>query len=281
MKFLDYIRGQRKGKDAHRIEKDSMKDPFLYEAIEGFDSIDDNHIERINTIQNRLRAKTKTKKNRSQLWQSAAAAIVIVFGIGGYFLTDYHKSGLYAQQAPDNSIIEIYVPEAYYTENIAVIAQKNSDLAKAYNAYKPNISRFKIEREDNASISKEEQELLSEGVNRQNEEPIEIYVPEDFSERTAPSAEESKSGKPEPVIGYEKYNEYLKKSLRRPTDDICKDRKGKVAVEFSVNSLGQPFLFDVKYSLCGTSDNEAIRLIQSGPRWTTGSKERVTVKVEF
>lgn len=279
MKFLDYIKGQRKGKDAHRIEKDSMKDPFLYEAIDGFDSIDDNHIERINNIQNRLKAKSKTKNkvNGRQMWQSAAAAIIIIIGIGGYFLTDYHKSGLYAQQANENSIIEIYVPEAYYAENIVVIAQKNAELAKAY---KPDISRFKIESEESASMSKAEQEILSEDAKRMSEVPIEIYVPDDFESRTS-SPEEANSGKPEPIGGYEKYNEYLKKSLHRPTDDICKDRKGKVAIEFSVNSLGRPFLFDVKYSLCGTSDNEAIRLIQSGPRWTTGSKERVTVKVEF
>ena len=279
MKFLDYIKGQRKGKDAHRIEKDSMKDPFLYEAIDGFDSIDDNHIERINNIQNRLKArsKTKNKTNGRQVWQTAAAAIIIIIGIGGYFLTDYHKSGLYAQQANEKSIIEIYVPEEYYAENIVVIAQKNAELAKAY---KPGISRFKIESEESASMSKAEQEILSEDAKRMNEVPIEIYVPDDFESRTS-TQEETKSGKPEPIGGYEKYNEYLKKSLRRPTDDICKDRKGKVAVEFSVNSLGRPFLFDVKYSLCGASDNEAIRLIQSGPRWTTGSKERVTVKVEF
>lgn len=279
MKLLDYIKGQRKGKDAHRIEKDSMTDPFLYEALEGFDSIDDNHIERINNIQNLLQAKSKTrsKANGRQIWQTAAAAAIIIIGIGGYFLTDYHKSGLYAQPVSENSIIEIYVPEAYYAENRVVIAQKNSELAKAY---KPDISRFKIESEESTSISKAEQEILSEDAKRMSEVPIEIYVPEDFESRTS-SPEETTGGKPEPIGGYEKYNEYLKKSLRRPTDDICKDRKGKVAVEFSVNSLGRPFLFDVKYSLCGASDNEAIRLIQSGPRWTTGSKERVTVKVEF
>ncbi|MDR1882505.1 MAG: hypothetical protein LBR26_06945 [Prevotella sp.] len=277
MIFPDYIKGQRKGKEAQRIEKDSMKDPFLYEAIEGFDSIGGNHIERIDNIQKRLKAKSKTGTNDRQIWKSAAAAIIIISGIGGYFLSDYHKSGLYARQANENSIIEIYVPETYYNENIAIIVKKNSELAKAY---VPNVSRFKIESVENASTSKAEQEILSEDINRQNEIPIEIYVPDDFDSKTSAS-DETERGKPEPVGGYERYNEYLKRSLRRPVDDVCKNRKGKVTVEFSVNSLGQPFLFDVKCSLCGTSDNEAIRLIQSGPRWTTDSEERVTVDVEF
>ena len=29
MKLLDYIRGARKGKEAHRLEKEAMRDPFL------------------------------------------------------------------------------------------------------------------------------------------------------------------------------------------------------------------------------------------------------------
>ena len=33
MKLLDYIRGLRKGKEAHRLEKESMQDPFLADAM--------------------------------------------------------------------------------------------------------------------------------------------------------------------------------------------------------------------------------------------------------
>ena len=34
MKLLDYIRGLRKGKEAHRLEKESMQDPFLADAMD-------------------------------------------------------------------------------------------------------------------------------------------------------------------------------------------------------------------------------------------------------
>ena len=37
MKLLDYIRGLRKGKEAHRLEKESMKDPFLADAMDGYE----------------------------------------------------------------------------------------------------------------------------------------------------------------------------------------------------------------------------------------------------
>ena len=274
MKLLDYIKGQRKGKDAHRIEKDSMKDPFLYEALEGFDSINDNHIERINYLQSRLRNQSKKKPVISRVLQIAAVFAIIIFGLGGYLFIDYHKSNLQAQTMDKSAIIEVYVPEAYYVENITVVAKKNSDLAKAY---KPNISQFKVNSKIDHSISQEEMDILSNEEISKN--AIEIYVPKDFENQHS-NSKQVNDGKPSPVIGLEKYNLYLKQNLRRPTDDACRNRKGNVYIDFSVNEYGQPYLFEVVQSLCGTSDNEAIRLIESGPRWTPGTK-RARVKVEF
>ena len=36
MKLSDYIRGFRKGKEAHRLEIEAMRDPFLADALEGY-----------------------------------------------------------------------------------------------------------------------------------------------------------------------------------------------------------------------------------------------------
>jgi Gram-negative bacterial tonB protein. len=272
MKLLDYIKGQRKGKDAHRIEKDSMKDPFLYEALEGFDSIKDNHIERINYLQNRLRTQPKKKPIISHILQIAAVFAVIIFGLGGYLFIDYHKADLHARNMDKSSIIEIYVPEAYYVENITIVAKKNVDFAKAY---KPNISQFKVNPKVDHSISQEEMDiLLNEEMSKNT---IEIYIPEDFENLNPKPAN---NDKPVPVIGLEKYNLYLKQNLRRPTDDACRNRKGNVYIDFSVNEHGQPYSLEVVQSLCGTCDNEAVRLIESGPKWIPGTK-RARVKVEF
>lgn len=177
MKFLDYIRGQRKGREAHRIERDSMQDPFLYEAIEGFDSIDDNHIGRINNIQARIRAKSKSvRKGYGRAWQTAAAVFIIIFGIGGYFLNNSHKSNLYAQETTKSRIIDIYVPDIYYSENIVPIAQQNAKIARE--AYKPEISKFKINEDINPSLPKEETGTSSEKKQVDKHETIiEIYIP--------------------------------------------------------------------------------------------------------
>lgn len=41
MKLLDYIRGLRKGKEAHRLEKESMQDPFLADAMDGYNQVEE------------------------------------------------------------------------------------------------------------------------------------------------------------------------------------------------------------------------------------------------
>lgn len=175
MKFLDYIKGQRKGNDAHRIEKNSMTDPFLYDAIDGFDSIEDNHIERINSIQNRIRAKSASSGRQRHIWQSVAASAIIIIAAGAYFLSDYHKSDLHAQEAQANIIIDLYVPQTYYVENIVPIAKENAAISKK--AYKPQISKFKPNVKMNSTISEDEKNSLLEKKQDTAEIIIEIYAP--------------------------------------------------------------------------------------------------------
>ncbi len=50
MKLLDYIRGLRKGKEAHRLEKESMQDPFLADAMDGYRQVEGNHELRIEKL---------------------------------------------------------------------------------------------------------------------------------------------------------------------------------------------------------------------------------------
>ena len=50
MKLLDYIRGLRKGKEAHRLEKESMQDPFLADAMDGYNQVEGNHEQRIEKL---------------------------------------------------------------------------------------------------------------------------------------------------------------------------------------------------------------------------------------
>lgn len=50
MKLSDYIRGFRKGKEAHRLEKEAMRDPFLADALEGYSRVESGADEQIELL---------------------------------------------------------------------------------------------------------------------------------------------------------------------------------------------------------------------------------------
>ena len=282
MKFLDYIRGKRKGADAHRIEYDSMRDPFLYDAIEGFDTVDGDHIARIEQLQARMKAKRGGGNNtvrKHPLWQAAAACGVIILGGGLYLFVSHERSAMYAQESNGEAFIDIYVPEAYYEENKEIIEEKNVVLAESH---KPNITAFRIAENLSATVTEEELEILAADQQAQrNQEVIDIYMPDGYAQSEPQAAMNKRVSvqRSVPVNGFEKFNAYLKANIKRPTD-IDADKQGKVSVEFSVDETGQPHQFVIISGLCKACDKEAVRLIQSGPKWIP-SDERVTVDVIF
>ncbi|MGX5688263.1 carboxypeptidase-like regulatory domain-containing protein [Arcticibacter tournemirensis] len=86
-----------------------------------------------------------------------------------------------------------------------------------------------------------------------------------------------KQGKPVPAIGWKKYNEYLKNSVRS-ADGVL---KGNVTLRFVVKPGGELSDFHIEKGLNEASDNEAIRIIKEGPSWMPGavdSEARVTIK---
>lgn len=86
MKLLDYIRGLRKGKEAHRLEKESMQNPFLADAMDGYNQVEGNHEQRIEKLRMQVSAHSAKKKNTYAITWSIAACLVIGFGISSYFL---------------------------------------------------------------------------------------------------------------------------------------------------------------------------------------------------
>ena len=113
MNLLRYIKGLRRGKDAHRIELEALKDAFLSEALEGYDAIDDNHLKRIANIQKQIKnysykknetiatttvkvaAKRTSKKSKTNIpWKkwSVAAIFLLCLLLVGYYIVENYES---------------------------------------------------------------------------------------------------------------------------------------------------------------------------------------------
>ncbi|NLJ01617.1 MAG: hypothetical protein GX371_10790 [Bacteroidales bacterium] len=93
----DYIRGKRHGKEANRLEREAMKDPFLQDAIDGYDTVEGDHASAIEQLEKQLtqprkhvnksekqftpleKHVDKPKKRVNQwVWIGAAAALLLL-----------------------------------------------------------------------------------------------------------------------------------------------------------------------------------------------------------
>lgn len=80
MKLKDYIQGKRYGKEANRLEREAMNDPFLQDAIDGFDSVSGDHFSAIEKLEKQIASQPKRMNNRVWMW-AAAAVLVLLIGI--------------------------------------------------------------------------------------------------------------------------------------------------------------------------------------------------------
>lgn len=97
MKLLNYIRGLRKGKEAHRLEKEAMQDPFLADAMDGYDSIGESREKQIELLRRRVTVRAARRKNNAMRW-SAVACLLIGLCVGTYFL-------LQPESLPEDALI--------------------------------------------------------------------------------------------------------------------------------------------------------------------------------
>lgn len=77
MKLKNYIQGKRRGKEANELERKALQDPFLQDALDGFDSVDGDHFATIEELEKRFAQQPKRLPRRIWIW--AAAAMIAIF----------------------------------------------------------------------------------------------------------------------------------------------------------------------------------------------------------
>lgn len=85
----DYLRGNRKGGTANRLERDALSDPFLFEALEGLTTTPGDPIDGLIRLERQLdeRARASRKKNRGWLYAVASIFVVAMCGTLWYMQT--------------------------------------------------------------------------------------------------------------------------------------------------------------------------------------------------
>ena len=101
-----------------------------------------------------------------------------------------------------------------------------------------------------------------------------------YSLEPNPPIEESVLKLASPVGGLKAYNAYLENNLRYPSQALSDKIKGKVVVQFTIETNGNLSKFNVLKGLGHGCDDEVIRLVKDGPDWTPSTRDDVAVESE-
>ena len=301
--LLDYIKGKRRGAEANNIERQAMTDLFLGEALEGIDTVNDNHAKNIETLHEKImqRATKRTGRHRKIMFWGAAASVNVIFtwsaaacaGLliaGGFIYFATSRSGNTGEMA-------IYDNEqSHYNDNF---------LAKAYNSEKEIIPEEYLPFEiveppmpKAAEIRNIETEVFEIIERRKQEKDILTFTEDSIAaESHKITYVEPRKLEPEtyvdeniPFAVVEEYPKFMGKDANSFKDWIQKNicypetadyTQGKVVLTFVVDTLGNVTNVNVIKRLSPDCDAEAVRVVSSSPRWTPATQKSQPVDFEF
>ncbi|MDR3118325.1 MAG: hypothetical protein LBU44_02720 [Mediterranea sp.] len=307
MKLWRYIQGNRKGTEAHRVEIEAMKDPFLADALEGYEKTPGNHQRKaarlqkeITRRQQRITNKSTNKKTDSLKAWNIAVGILIAAGIGIWFLLDntpVKDTSLASRLEEKSLLVAVDSIDSNLSDDPVEVIPKKPQTAQAVtdNAEKKEIQKIAepvseespvVTEETEAAPVPETQAIFQEaeanaqtttGISINDKEPAAAITRD---EHAAPITSDAVS--PQPVVGMQAYMDYIKRNTKHPTDDECRDVKGSVVVMFKIGQSGRPYNIRVTEGLCSSINKEAIRLIINGPDWKKGStSDEATITIPF
>lgn len=215
--FRKYISGNLESEMMHQLEKRAMDDPFLWDAMEGYEKVE-NPAHDLSLLQNNL-----------------------------------HKRVAHLQEQRESFF--------FSWQRISIAATASVLFILAGILFWMNVSR--------------------RSINRSAERHVEVNLSSHESIKSEIYSTINSGSSIQPVNGWDNYQVYLKKNLRRA--GLEPDLKGNVLLSFRLNDKGQPIDISILKGLSKSSNEEAVRLVKEGPSWKSedGFKGNVKLEVSF
>lgn len=273
----------------HRLEKQALDDPFLWEALEGYAHTSNPGTE-LSILQRQLHERIvhlqENKKVFDFTWQRlsvAASAAVLFITAGILFWMNINRSGPIAHKQVEVAIIDrdSLKSEIHGSGTQAVIREKKTPVSSdetRITAYKP-AEVIKDEPQVKAVSSSAIKELPSAVASaRVAKVRIEDQAPDARTQASSAGISASEQGV-QPLAGWDIYRKYLEDNIRRPAGEP--KINGSVLLSFEVDKSGKPSNFNVLKGLTDACNTEAIRLVKDGPAWKTRIGSKIsTARVE-
>jgi len=274
-----YLEGKLNHEEMHRLEKQALTDPFLYEAMEGYahssaPGTDLSILQR--QLHERIVHLQENKKVFDFTWQRlsvAASAAVLFIAAGILFWMNVNRSGPMTERRVRVALIDrdSLSNEIQGFSVRPVIREKEYPLASDETsiAAQQSASAANNESKLNSSSSSSGSEIVSGApVNYAAKARIREQGP--VSRDLASSAVINTSEQAvQPVSGWDIYRKYLDDNIRKPVNDL--NITGSVLLSFELDNKGKPHNFHILRGLTAACDAEAIRLVREGPTWKTRS----------
>lgn len=136
MDFKDYIQGKRRGKEANQLEQEAVNDPFLHDAIDGYDLVQGDHLRVIEDLEKQIKQKHIKKTPNYRIWAfGIAASFIFLLGITTLLKMFYFTENDFVKQRPQTytkteNKIKVNEDHAHKPSQI-VVDKKNIALNKS------------------------------------------------------------------------------------------------------------------------------------------------------
>jgi len=305
MSLQGYIQGKRYGEEAYQLEKEAMRDPFLHDAIDGYDRVNDRPAYHLQRLEKRLSKRSRKRFHSLRMW-GIVAGVLLIIGMTVFFFMS-SRVNIFGNKAfletHDDNVISNYAKENDKVQHAVIRLPEITRLADSDPALKKSkISDDIDDGESEAAVAAKLMDIPREKSRQavqqiQPEERTEAEATQQAIQKDKPLKESTGSAlankdvqaavssqnnlgeknqttsaldKPKPVKGDKAYNDYIVQNRKQLVAANCENQHGKVILMFHVDKQGRPVDIAILRSLCATADQEAIRLLENGPNWTTG-----------
>ena len=292
MSLENYIKGERYGKKAHELEKKAMRDPFLQDAIDGYDLEGDQPAYYLKKLKKEIHKQTRPNLRKLQLWSIAAGILIIIFASVFFLLyekdnKDVDVPGNYIHANKSLDVDSILTVKATLNNQDSTSIADEAIIANSINQQVDLLAGKEDLTVQQAGRRMAEEDQRTTGYSRRNEisnNTISTREIQDILSDYKTNEPKVTSSPPEqtsaPVIGKSAYDDYISNS-RNPLPYVENEKQqGKVILMFKVNESGRPVDISILRSLNQAADREAVRLLQNGPNWTVSNKTTY-LEVEF
>lgn len=300
----DYLDGKLDAKEMYQVEKLSLEDPFVAQALEGL-AASKKRTYHLSLLQKQLQERLQQKPVERKMWRLtshrlsiAATAAVVFISVSILFWmreTNRQKQAELAANKPKNIEVNLApqtadIPENQKSENESQIvpekvqAELDHTLKNKSGALARNNKQTDKKQNDKDIAPLQDMVTVAEPMAAQAKRamvkpeigvaamssPVALSVPKT----------DSISSKPQPLNGWAAYQIYLTEQNR-----VSKNQElGKtVELHFLIDKNGLPAKIEITKSAGAQLDNEAVRLVKEGSKWNyiEGTPNQVILKVQF